>query len=85
MNLAVISGYSFILLATLIILSNWYYAINAVILKESTSFTLFLGGVLGVIGIIFSEFPNFYFWLPLVVDFTFPLIIYKVFVNSNSK
>lgn len=76
MNVAIITGYLFTPMAALIILSNWYHAIYVFISKESTSFTLLFGGVLGTIGILLCNIPNFYFWIPLLADFTIPLIIY---------
>ncbi|MCB0331596.1 MAG: hypothetical protein KDD70_18120, partial [Bdellovibrionales bacterium] len=42
-----------------------------------TSFTPFLGGVVGVLGILSTSIPNIYLLVPLVVDFTVP---YTVFV-----
>lgn len=69
---AEIPGYLFLLLGVLAIGSNWYHLIVAKLQKQSTSFTPFLGGVVGVLGILSTSVPNIYLLVPLVVDFTVP-------------
>ncbi len=78
-------GYSFLLLSALIILSNYYWLLRSIFKKESTSFTLFLGAFFGLIGILSSPVPNSLFWLPLVVDFTPGLILWRVLKSKSDQ
>lgn len=79
MNLAQIAGYSFVGMGALIILSNYYALLEAMLRKGSTSFVLILGGGLALAGILISNIPSYLFWIPILADFTIPMVVYVQF------
>ena len=50
--------------------------------KKNYSFVPFLGGILGILSLLFCPVHavRYFAWIPLILDFTFPMFFYAVFI-----
>ena len=69
-------------LSSLLILGNPIAGLIAQRRKKNYSFVPFFGGVFGVLSLLFCPIhgARYFAWVPLILDLTFPMFLYSVFV-----
>jgi len=70
------------ILSLLLIVGNPVAGFIAARHKKNYSFVPFLGGVFGVLSLLFCPIhgSRYFAWVPLILDLTFPMFLYAVFV-----